>query len=663
MFQRSFRFHKFEDEKSSPYDFSQSTGFQNFRTNQKLSNTYYNNNFNTNDSINIPSQNNYNSFRESYSISSPINISNNINNNNNERLLIPDFSNYNQNMKFPLNNVLTLDFRTILKNGNLSIINKYLPDMIYKSIEFENENPYVKSIISKSQKLLNYLFQLQSDILSSNNNLENFIKLPNSDLNNRTKELNNKKENNNKKINQNEQKRRELQIKMNLYKNVILTSGNGNLIPQQNLPLDIHDQNGIFYCDICPDKKFKSYEKVHEHYVKRHLNLDKLRGGGNLFLNFENNYFENKLKIIKEELSSTIKELNKTKKLNKTQKINKIKELNESTNFPNRNNIFRSQNIQINKYFNNSIISQQNINSLNDEVNKQLEELSSEQQKDFESFTNQFENFKIDIFKQLDNIMKGKNISIENNLRYRKGGNVYNIIYENGKRKEKIINEVPSFRNSKQNTFNKYNNNNLNNNPKIDYQENDVVKRGTDIMNNLYNKNTNKVFFESIEVNDNNNNNNNEIQLRGIRKSYQNDSFENLKKKYKEREDSVLFNNKLTTTQSVLEEYNFLNLEPSKKQEKELKNKIKEYNEMFGLDPNDNNEKLSKVEYEKIINNLFKISVDKSKNDLFYSKYKSNIFSINEIEKEILNLPETNEQIYEGLDKDEIYDIINDDDY
>ena len=124
-----------------------------------------------------------------------------------------------------------------------------------------------------------------------------------------------------------------------------------------------------------------------------------------------------------------------------------------------------------------------------------------------------------------------------------------------------------------------------------------------------------------------------------------------------------MFNNKLTTTQSVLEEYNFLNLEPSKKQEKELKNKIKEYNEMFGLDPNDNNEKLSKVEYEKIINNLFKISVDKSKNDLFYSKYKSNIFSINEIEKEILNLPETNEQIYEGLDKDEIYDIINDDDY
>ena len=112
MFQRSFRFHKFEDEKSSPYDFSQSTGFQNFRTNQKLSNTYYNNNFNTNDSINIPSQNNYNSFRESYSISSPINISNNINNNNNERLLIPDFSNYNQNMKFPLNNVLTLDLRT-----------------------------------------------------------------------------------------------------------------------------------------------------------------------------------------------------------------------------------------------------------------------------------------------------------------------------------------------------------------------------------------------------------------------------------------------------------------------------------------------------------------------------------------------------------------------
>ena len=560
MFQRSFRFHKFEDEKSSPYDFSQSTGFQNFRTNQKLSNTYYNNNFNTNDSINIPSQNNYNSFRKSYSISSPINISNNINNNNNERLLIPDFSNYNQNMKFPLNNVLTLDFRTILKNGNLSIINKYLPDMIYKSIEFENENPYVKSIISKSQKLLNYLFQLQSDILSSNNNLENFIKLPNSDLNNRTKELNNKKENNNKKINQNEQKRRELQIKMNLYKNVILTSGNGNLIPQQNLPLDIHDQNGIFYCDICPDKKFKSYEKVHEHYVKKHLNLDKLRGGGNLFLNYENNYFENKLNIIKDELCSTIKELNKQKQSSNEnrkneidERLNKIRDLYQSTNLrANKNNITQSQNIQINKYFNNTVNPQQSIIFNNDEVNKQLDKLSQDQQNKFVNFYNQFEDFKNDIFIQLSQIMQGQKISVQD-ISYRRGGNIYNITYENGKRKEKIINEIPKVRN-------------LRNNYEIDYGENDVVKRGTDIMNNLKNKNTNKVFTESIkENNDTNYINNNNNRLRGVRKNIEEDSLENLRKRYEEREEMILFNNELTTIDSVLEYYNFLNLEPSKR--------------------------------------------------------------------------------------------------
>ena len=105
---------------------------------------------------------------------------------------------------------------------------------------------------------------------------------------------------------------------------------------------------------------------------------------------------------------------------------------------------------------------------------------------------------------------------------------------------------------------------NLIKNYEIDYSENDVVKRGTDIMNNLYNKN--KVFTESIkENNDTNYINNNNNRLRGVRKNIEEDSLENLRKRYEEREEMILFNNELTTIDSVLEYYNFLNLEPSKR--------------------------------------------------------------------------------------------------
>ena len=142
---------------------------------------------------------------------------------------------------------------------------------------------------------------------------------------------------------------------------------------------------------------------------------------------------------------------------------------------------------------------------------------------------------------------------------------------------------------------------------------NDVVKRGTDIMNNLYNKN--KVFTESIkENNDTNYINNNNNRLRGVRRNIEEDTLENLRKRYEEREEKILFNNELTTIDSVLKYYNFLNVKPSKKQSNELKKEIKEKIEMFKLEPENN---VSKKDYEKIINNIFSKSIEYSSNQLY----------------------------------------------
>ena len=81
---------------------------------------------------------------------------------------------------------------------------------------------------------------------------------------------------------------------------------------------------------------------------------------------------------------------------------------------------------------------------------------------------------------------------------------------------------------------------------------------------------------------------------------------------------------------------------------------------MFKIPP-DNFDNLSKEDYEKIIHNIFLNSVQKSSNSL-YGKYKSNIYSINEIEKSIQELPDIMDEVYKGLDLDDIYDYKNDDD-
>ena len=89
-----------------------------------------------------------------------------------------------------------------------------------------------------------------------------------------------------------------------------------------------------------------------------------------------------------------------------------------------------------------------------------------------------------------------------------------------------------------------------------------------------------------------------------------------------------------------------------------MKKEIKEKIEMFKLEP-ENNENISKKDYEKIINNIFSKSIEDSSNPL-YGKYKSNIYSINEIEKTIKDSHDIMEEVYNGLDLDEIYDYKND---
>ena len=47
--------------------------------------------------------------------------------------------------------------------------------------------------------------------------------------------------------------------------------------PLINNVLDIHDNDNNYYCDLCANQIFKSYQEVQNHYINDHMNVLKRR--------------------------------------------------------------------------------------------------------------------------------------------------------------------------------------------------------------------------------------------------------------------------------------------------------------------------------------------------------------------------------------------------
>ena len=495
MFNKSnFHFHRFENENSSSQLYNtQNSNFNFFNSNQinepNLNNTYRSLNSETQK---YKSNNGYKTFRTSYSY----NLRNS--NNNNRQLNINKYP-FNENKEFPEKEILGMKkFDFIINYDDISKIEKVLPQMVYGKYNKER-SPYFNLLIKNFQLILQYLFEYNDNINEYNNNLDYTLNDNNSEINQLTNRLKYDISVNEKIINDNAKTEKKYRNKLNNYKNNLISKGIDLAKVKKKLPLDIHDDDGFFYCDICPNKKFKSYEKIYEHYIKKHSNSSNINLGNLIFQNsnFQKYYFDNELNKLRRNLRSSIFEIYKknneeTKKEIEKLENEKIKQsiLNKEIN-KNNNDFFNNKTV-IKSSIRNSIIGIRK-NNLNGDVQNKLNNLRYNQNKQFEYFQNEFEEFQNQIYNQLLNFSKGKPIIIP------KKNNKYII--------RKINNEIIGeeyISDSKNNQNNNLKNQNINN------EKNKVIQEGTNLLNQNKYIESDEIINEDINEN---------IKLRAIKNS------------------------------------------------------------------------------------------------------------------------------------------------
>ena len=77
----------------------------------------------------------------------------------------------NNNSPFPLKALINADFEKLVKNGQISKINSFLPQIISQDINSEEIEikPDVKLVLTKYQQILRYLFNMEKKMGVLNN--------------------------------------------------------------------------------------------------------------------------------------------------------------------------------------------------------------------------------------------------------------------------------------------------------------------------------------------------------------------------------------------------------------------------------------------------------------------------------------------------------------
>ena len=478
----NFQFHKFNI--SSPRNFYNSYEFTNRKKSRTNSNGFYYNNTVDKKTLN---NNRYNNIIPTF-FSQQIPSKNNM---NKLHKLSQD--------KFPSKKITNTDFETVLKFGDSNKIDELLPHMIYNDLSFAKNN-HLRLVLSKYQNLLKYLFSQQQSLLNKNNKIETMFNNKNSNLNRKIKQLENDEYKMDSLYKSNKNTIEKLKEKIKNYKNILISSGKGNLIPK-NFSKNFN-KNGIYRCQICLGKTFNTNEDLQQHYIKEHYNI------ANKEININNNnnnnvksdltksYFNKKLSIFKNELQDMI--------LKKFQQNN-----NEN------NNISK---IKLNsQYNNNNNIKMSNFNLLsNDEDNKNindyLDRLEYEQKEQYAQLNNKISQMKNEVFNELKNLTIKPQIINENNQNKNQEQSNTNINLNNAN-SQINGNIIGNINNEKiQTPINNEDNNNKKielNNPQIDINipDNNNNINNFNTNNDFKDVNTNNNFHNDVNNNFNTNNN------------------------------------------------------------------------------------------------------------------------------------------------------------
>ena len=342
----------------------------------------------------------------------------NINNNNNDNEFLLEIQNHKNDLfnNFPIKEIINIDFENIINYEGTKNIIKYLSPMVYQDLDIDNSNMLIfkknnqfKSLILKYQHILQYLYYVEKKMNEYYKAMET---IPSEAYN-----INNKIDEEDIKINkiieEKENKIKYLENKINIYKKLLLLN-NKEKHPLISTVLDIHDENFNYYCDICPDDIFKSYQEVQIHYLNEHSKTLKIREKNLMNLqnisvnnsNYEKFYFDNKMNSIKNELKNLLFEINKNKEQDyDRKKMNKLKR--DVRNYTTQN--------QSNKNLSSKTLDFKNIEEHEIDIDNFDNKLNNFErlQKNYNDRLNKdFNNFKSEIFIQLDNI-KNNNIDVK----------------------------------------------------------------------------------------------------------------------------------------------------------------------------------------------------------------------------------------------------------
>ena len=517
----NFQFHKFNI--NSPKNFFNSYEFsknQKSKTNPK---GFFNNNI-----IDI---NNLNDNRYNNIIATPTFLSQQIppkNNMNRLHKLSQD--------KFPSKKITNSDFESILKFGDSNKIDELLPHMIYNDLSFAKNN-HLRLVLNKFQNLLKYLFSQQQNLLNKNNKIETMFNNKNSNMYKTIKQLENEEYKMDNLYKSNKKTIEKLQEKIKNYKNILISSGKGNLIPK-NFSKN-YNKNGIFHCQICLGRKFNTNEDLQEHYIKEHYNIP------NKELNIINNnngksdltksYLNKKLSIFKNELQDMI--LKKFQQNNNGQ--NNLSNIKLKSQYNNNNNNMTMSN------FNLLQSDEENKN-----INDYLDRLEYEQKEQYAQLNNKISQMKNEVFNQLKNLKINSQVINNNNQNKNQEQSNINININKNNANSQINGNIFGNINNENIPINNEKNNN---NKKIDFDnpliDKNIPKNNNNEISNLNNKDFKSDNSDNNPTNDINNNfninnkNENKININNNEKKEQIDINPFKLNKSKKQENDEFNNN------------------------------------------------------------------------------------------------------------------------
>ena len=183
----TFRFHRFSEEKSRPYRYPYTTrSFYNGNTTKTLKTKTFQNQFPMNYANNI----NIQSYQFGSKLSS--NFKNTpLNSFQSGNKLINNFLNEKidlEGTEFPSKKLTDLKFEKIISKGELSKIDKLLPQMVYNDLSYI-ENSHLKLVLKKFQNILKILFGEQQKLANNNKKVEYLFNNENSNLKKTIKKL------------------------------------------------------------------------------------------------------------------------------------------------------------------------------------------------------------------------------------------------------------------------------------------------------------------------------------------------------------------------------------------------------------------------------------------------------------------------------------------